>query len=208
MRTSVVLGVCGGSGSGKSTFSDHLVRRLGGHRVTIFPLDAYYVDLGAVPAEDRTEVNFDHPDAIDVDLLIEHLDRLRNGESIESPVYDFAAHTRSSATVRLDPAPILLVEGILSLHFDEIFARLDMSVFLDVPSDLRLARRVSRDVVERGRVASDVEAVFRSVVDPMHGLFVEPCKARADHVIGFEDDPADVVDRLLETVSDPVLQPA
>jgi uridine kinase len=205
VRETVLLGVCGGSGSGKSTFTHHLAERLGRHRVSVLPLDAYYRDLGHLSFEERLEINFDHPDSLDHELFEEHLDELCHGRAAEVPRYDFSRHSRSDGCELVPPRPIVIVEGILLLAFAGVRERLHRTVFLDVPAAVRLERRVSRDVRERGRVEDEVRTVFAEVVQPMHERFVEPGRGWADHVIHFEDDPALVVDRLLDGIDDPVL---
>lgn len=208
MRETVLLGVCGGSGSGKSTFTHHLTERLGRHRVSVLPLDAYYRDLGHLSFEERLAVNFDHPDSLDHELFEAHLDELCSGRAAEVPHYDFSRHSRAEGCDVVAPRPIVVVEGILLLAFPGIRERLHRTVFLDVPAAVRLERRVARDVRERGRVDHEVRAVFAEVVQPMHERFVEPGRAWADHVIHFEDDPVAVVERLLAGIDDPVLTAA
>ncbi len=208
MHETILVGVCGGSGSGKSTFTHHLADRLGGDRVGVLPLDSYYRDLGHLSFEERLEVNFDHPDSIDHELLEHHLELASSGVGIDVPVYDFSCHSRADGATRLDPRPIVLVEGILLLAFPGVRALLHRTVFLDVPAAVRLERRVSRDVAERGRVESEVRQVFAEVVQPMHERFVQPGAECADHVISFEDDPGVIVDALLAEIDDPVLSPA
>ncbi|MEM9037820.1 MAG: uridine kinase [Actinomycetota bacterium] len=208
MRETVFLGVCGGSGSGKSTFTHHLAERLGRHRVSVLPLDAYYRDLAHLSFEERLEVNFDHPDSLDHELFEAHIDALCRGEAAEMPRYDFSRHSRADGCDLLAPRPIVIVEGILLLAFPGVRQRLDRTVFLDVPAAVRLERRVERDVRDRGRVDSEVRQVFADVVQPMHERFVEPGRDWADHVIHFEDDPAMIVDRLLDGIDDPVLTAA
>ncbi len=208
MHETVLVGVCGGSGSGKSTFTHHLADRLGRDRVGVLPLDSYYRDLGHLTFEERLEVNFDHPDSIDHELLEQHLDLASTGIGVDVPVYDFSCHSRAAGTTRLDARPVVLVEGILLLAFPGVRERLHRTVFLDVPAAVRLERRVSRDVAERGRVEREVREVFAEVVQPMHERFVQPGASWADHVIAFEDDPRVIVDALLAEIDDPVLAPA
>lgn len=208
MRKTVFVGVCGGSGSGKSTFTHHLAERLGRDRVSVLPLDAYYRDLGHLRFAERLEVNFDHPDSLDHELFEAHIDALGRGEPAPMPRYDFARHSRAEGVDHLVARPIVIVEGILLLAFAGVRRRLDRTVFLDVPAAVRLERRVARDVRDRGRIDREVREVFAEVVQPMHERFVEPGRGQADHVIRFEDDPALVVDRLLADIDDPVLTAA
>jgi len=171
------VGVAGGSGSGKTT----LVRRLSdlfSGDVALLEQDAYYQDRSSVAAKDRPSINFDHPDAIEADLLVDHVRALRFGAPVEAPVYDFVTHTRCG-TRKISPAPILLVEGILVLHWPDLRHLMDVTVFVDQTQEARLGRRTARDVAERGRTAESVAQQFAGSTVPMHDIFVEPCKEYA-----------------------------
>ncbi|RMH75574.1 MAG: uridine kinase, partial [Actinomyces sp.] len=168
--TSTVCGICGGSGAGKTTLTRLLVDRLGPERVSVLAFDAYYHDLSHLSPDERARRNYDHPDSLDHELFVEHLGALRAGAAIEVPVYDFATHTRTGETRRLDPRPVVLVDGILLFAFAGIRDLLDHRIFIDVPADIRLARRIRRDVVERGRRPDDVRRQFARTVAPMHDL--------------------------------------
>jgi len=199
MRTSVV-GVCGGSGSGKTTLARQLVTGLGPARVVTIGFDSYYHDLSHLPHGERVVVNFDHPDSLDGDLFVHHLDELRAGRAVDVPVYDFAAHTRTGTHERIEPRPVVLVDGILLLAFPEVRDRLDLAVFVDAPEGVRLHRRTARDVVERGRDPEGVRRQFAATVAPMHDAHVEPHRHHADRVVRHDEDRALVIDELLERV--------
>lgn len=187
-----VCGVCGGSGAGKTTLARQLVEYLGPENVTVLDFDGYYRDLSHITPTERSLRNYDHPDALDHDGFVAHLDALRAGDGIDVPIYDFATHTFSGRVRRLEAAPLVVVDGILLLALPEIVARLDFSVFLDVPESIRLERRVRRDAMERGRDPADVRRQFATTVAPMHARFVEPYRDQANRVVGPEE-PYDAV---------------
>ncbi|MCZ6858146.1 MAG: uridine kinase, partial [Gemmatimonadetes bacterium] len=178
----IIVGIAGGTASGKTTVVQRVVDALGEDRVTVIQHDSYYRDRSSVPPEDRLKINYDHPDALETSLLVEHLRELRAGRSIERPVYDFANHTRRSETVQIAARAAVLVEGILILAEPELRDLLDIRVFVDADSDLRLMRRLERDVSERGRNADAVFEQYLETVRPMHLEFVEPSKRWA-HII-------------------------
>lgn len=181
--TPLVIGVAGGTGSGKTTVARAIVEAAGVGNVAILPQDAYYRTQPELPPEARALTNYDEPGAFDTELLVEHLDLLRRGRAVERPVYDFERDDRSPETVRLEPRPVLLVEGILVLHEAALRERMLLKVFVDAPPDERFIRRLERDVKERGRSAESVIAQYRRTVKPMHDLFVEPTKAHADLIL-------------------------
>ena len=178
----LVIGLAGGTGSGKTTVADAIVAA-GDGRVAILPHDAYYRAQEGVPYEARALTNYDEPSAFDTELLIVQLDELIHGRAVERPVYDFAGHRRSDQVVRTAPSPVLVVEGILVLHEPALRERMDLKVFVDAPPDERFIRRLERDVQERGRSAESVIAQYRRTVKPMHDLFVEPSKQHADLIV-------------------------
>ena len=182
MNKPIIVGIAGGTACGKTTVVQRVVDALGEDRVTVIQHDSYYRDRSSVPPEDRLKINYDHPDALETSLLVEHLRELRAGRSIERPVYDFANHTRRSETVRIAARAAVLVEGILILAEPELRDLLDIRVFVDADSDLRLMRRLERDVSERGRNADAVFEQYLETVRPMHLEFVEPSKRWA-HII-------------------------
>lgn len=179
MTLPTLVGIAGGSCSGKTTFARRLAELLSDMGVLSIMFDSYYRPLDHLPLAERHAVNFDHPDSLDADLLLEHLRSLRRGIAIEQPVYDFATHARLRDTRRIDPAPLVFADGILLLAFPSLVAELDYSVFIDAPEDVRLARRIARDTVERGRSEDSVRAQFAATVAPMHDRFVEPSAVHA-----------------------------
>jgi len=192
----LVIGVAGGSGSGKTTVADAIVRRVGHDRVRSIHQDRYYRDLSRLDEASRRRTNFDHPDAIEDDLLVEHLDLLAAGNSVELPIYDFARHLRTGRTDTAEPRPVILVEGILILAVAAVRARLDLKLYVDTDADLRFIRRLERDTEQRGRSVQSVVDQWLATVRPMHLEFVEPSRRYADLIIpegGFNTVALDVV---------------
>ena len=180
--SSLVLGIAGGTGSGKTTIANRIVEAIG-ERAVCIDHDSYYSDLTHLPFEERQRVNFDHPDALDNALLIRQLGELKTGRPIEKPTYDFRNHVRTSETTRIEPAPVIVVEGILTLVIAELRELFDIKVFVDTAADIRLMRRIRRDLEHRGRTFSDVRDQYYRTVRPMHLAFVEPSKQYADVII-------------------------
>ncbi len=180
---SVVIGIAGGSGSGKTTVQRRVMERFGTRRIALLDHDAYYRPLDHLSPDQRARFNFDHPDALETDLMVAHLDRLLAGEAIEKPTYSFETHSRLEATERLDPRPVILVEGILVLAEPALRERMDVKLFVDAAPDVRLMRRMERDLHERGRSVESVLAQYRRTGRPMHLEFVEPSKRHADVII-------------------------
>ena len=176
-----------GSGAGKTTLTGRLLERLGDADASVLAFDAYYRDLSHLPFAERRQRNYDHPDSLDSELFLEHLDALRSGVSVDVPVYDFSTHTLSGRFERVEAARLLVVEGILLLALAEAVDRLDYSVFLDVPEDVRLERRIHRDMTERGRPEDHVRRQFAATVVPMHDAYVQPSRHRADRIMGMAD---------------------
>lgn len=179
----LVIGLAGGTGSGKTTVADAIVRAAGANGVALLPQDAYYREQSDVPREIRARTNYDEPSAFDTELLIAHVDRLLAWEGVERPVYDFTMDDRAPQTVFLPSAPVVVVEGILVLHDPALRERMRLKVFVDAPPDERFIRRLERDVRERGRSAQSVIEQYRRTVKPMHDLFVEPTKQHADLIV-------------------------
>jgi uridine kinase len=177
------VGIAGGTGSGKTTVATKLLQALPGNGAVIIDHDAYYKDRSGMPKEERDLLNFDHPDALDNDLLVRHLDDLREGRSVEMPLYDFVTHSRRSETKRLLPVPIVIVEGILIFVDAEMRNRFDLKIFVDTDPDIRVFRRVRRDMQSRGRTFEQVDEQYHRTVRPMHLEFVEPSKRWADILI-------------------------
>jgi uridine kinase len=185
------IGIAGGSGSGKTTIAEAVVERLEG-KVALVQHDAYYSHRPDLTYEERTRVNYDHPSSLETSLLVEHLAGLRRGMAVERPVYDFAEHLRSAETVRVEPARVVLVEGILVLAEPELRSELDLKIFVDTDPDLRLARRLQRDIEERGRTVDSVISQYFATVRPMHIEFVQPSMRYADIIIPEGFNPAAV----------------
>jgi len=195
----VVVGVAGGTGSGKTTVVREIVRQLGSD-VAVIQHDSYYRDRSGIPPEERTRINYDHPDALETALLVEHLRALQNGQPIGVPVYDFPTHTRTTKVATVAPKRAIIVEGILVLADPDLRSLMDIRVFVDTDPDLRMIRRLERDVRERGRTLESVISQYLETVRPMHMEFVEPSKRHA-HVIvpeGGENDVA--VDMLVSRI--------
>ena len=185
------IGIGGGSGSGKTTIAESVMDRLGSE-VALVQHDAYYRHSPEMSFEDRARVNYDHPSSLETELLVKHLVALRSGEAIDRPVYDFATHLRSEQVVVVVPAPVVLVEGILVLAEPELRSELDLKIFVDTDPDVRLARRLQRDIEERGRTMESVISQYFSTVRPMHLEFVEGSKQFADIIIPEGYNPAAV----------------
>jgi len=179
----VVIGIAGGSGSGKTTVQRKIIEAFGRDQIALLDHDSYYVDLSHLPAEERARFNFDHPDALETELMVEHLDRLLAGEPIEKPTYDFTTHSRRAETETVHPLPVVIVEGILVLGERALRERMDIKLYVDTPDDVRLIRRIQRDLHERGRDIENVIQQYKRTVRPMHLEFVEPSKRRADVII-------------------------
>ena len=179
----VIVGIAGGSGSGKSTIVAELVHLLGPGITTVIRHDWYYRDLSHLELEDRTEVNFDHPSSLETELLVKHVMTLIAGNSVDAPSYDFSTHTRSSSTIQLEPSQVLILDGILALAHEQLRKLMDICVFVDTDVEKRLERRLERDSGERGRNPASVIQQFESTVLPMHHKFVEPSRVHADITI-------------------------
>lgn len=177
-----IIGVAGGSGSGKSTVTEQIVRAVGEVDVCVFRLDNYYLDRSSISAAERNKINFDHPNAFDWDLMKQQLDNLSNGLSIEMPEYDFTTHTRKSEALTVLPAKIIIVEGIFSLYEEAMCSHMALRIFVDTAPDVRLMRRLRRDILKRGRTVESVLQQYSYFVRPMYNKFVEPTKRRA-HII-------------------------
>jgi len=178
----IIIGIAGGTGSGKSTFTDRIKNRFG-NDVTIIYHDNYYRAHDEISFEERKIINYDHPDSLETELLLEHLQALKKGEMIECPVYDFSQHNRSKSTVKISPSSIIILEGILIMADDRLRKLLDIKIFVDADADERILRRVRRDMVERGRDIDNIMEQYLTTVKPMHYLYVEPTRHYADLVI-------------------------
>ncbi len=183
MTTPLMVGIAGGSSSGKTTVAQKLKSALAEYRVAMIDQDAYYRDLSHLTLVQRREVNFDHPDAFDTDLLLEHLGALKSGKCIQKPVYNFVTSTREPATILVEPSDLILLEGILVLQIDSVREQLDVRLFVDTEDDIRIIRRLTRDVKERGRSLDHILGQYLKHVRPMHLGFVEPSKRHADIIV-------------------------
>ena len=182
-RPPVIIGLAGGTGSGKTTVANAIMAKVGAQRIAALPHDAYYRDLPHIPLSQHGAPNFDHPDSLETSLLIEHLQELKAGRAIQLPVYDFTTHARTGGAVPIEPKPVIMVEGILIFAEPALRALFDMKIFVDTDADLRFIRRLQRDVAERGRTPNSVIAQYLATVRPMHLEFVEPSKRYADLII-------------------------
>lgn len=179
----MIIGISGGTGSGKTTVARRILENVSDEQIVFLQQDSYYRNLGDMPVELRHQINFDHPDALDNDLFVNHVKALRAGEAIAMPVYDFAKHQRKAESVRIEPKPILIIEGILVFVDAALRALMDVKIFVDTDDDLRFIRRLQRDVKERGRSVESVIKQYLETVRPMHRQFVEPSKRHADVII-------------------------
>ncbi len=183
MAKRLVIGICGGTGSGKTTITDRIISALSPESVRVLQQDHYYKNLPHHSPEERAKLNYDHPDSIDTPLLIEHVRQLRDGRAIDRPVYDFTKHERSSHTVRVESCPAIILEGILIFENKALRELMDIKIFVDTDADLRFIRRLCRDIRERGRTVESVVEQYLATVRPMHMEFIEPSKRHADVII-------------------------
>ncbi len=183
MIPSIIIGISGGTGSGKTTVACKIIESAGADNVVYLQQDAYYRNLGDMPMELRHKINFDHPDAFDTELFVNHVESLRAGETIAQPLYDYATHSRKSESLFLSPRPVVIVEGILVYVHSHLRSLMDMKIYVDTDADIRLIRRLKRDVEERGRTFESVITQYLTTVRPMHMQFVEPSKRYADIII-------------------------
>jgi uridine kinase len=181
--TPLVIGIAGGSSSGKTTVAQTILQRVGPDRISFLQHDAYYKDLSGLPPTQRIEVNFDHPNSLENELLIQHIQQLKNGQPVEVPIYDFSTHSRTTRTFTVQPRSVVLVEGILIFAEAALRELFDVKIFVDTDSDMRFIRRLQRDIAERGRTTESVIKQYMATVRPMHLEFVEPSKRYADVII-------------------------
>ena len=178
-----IIGIAGGTGSGKTTVVRKLAERLPKGEVVVLHQDSYYKDSSGVPVEERQNINFDHPDAFDWPLLEKHIHELHEGHAIEEPIYSYLTCTRQAETVHIEPKEVVIVEGIMALRDEKLRNEMDLKIFVDADADDRLIRVIKRDIVERGRTAEGVMERYQRVLKPMHEQFIEPCKRYADVII-------------------------
>lgn len=180
--STMIIGIAGGTGSGKTTITDSLKTEFG-KAVSVVYHDNYYKSNDHLPMSERVKLNYDHPDAFDTELMIEHLTKLKNGEAVECPTYDYTQHTRAKATVKIEPSSVIIVEGILIFQNEKLRDLMDIKIFVDTDADERILRRIRRDVVERGRSIDSVIDQYLTTVKPMHEQYVEPSKRIADIIV-------------------------
>ncbi|MDH0343882.1 uridine kinase [Chromobacterium haemolyticum] len=195
MTTPFIIGVAGGSGSGKTTVTNQVLETIGSEMAAVIIQDYYYRDQSHLTFEQRLATNYDHPQAFDWPLLIEHIDDLRNGRTIEMPVYDFANHTRAEETITIQPAPVIVIEGLFPLYDAALRDMMSLKIFVDTDSDVRFIRRLKRDITERGRTTDSVIEQYLTTVRPMHNQFIEPTKRFADVILphGANDPAVDII---------------
>ena len=183
MKKCILIGIAGGSGSGKTSLAMKLLKEYGNNKLAVIEQDSYYKDLAHLTFDERAIYNYDHPDAIDIDLFQSQLSTLLNGRNIDIPIYDFSQHVRLKKTKMITPFPVIIVEGILVLYFQQLRQLMVIKIYIDTPEDIRFKRRFNRDIKERGRTAESVKKQYISTVHPMHDKFVKPSKNSADIII-------------------------
>jgi uridine kinase len=199
----LVIGIAGGTGSGKTTVANAILKEFGETQVSYLPHDAYYKDLSDLPINQRLAINFDHPNSLETDLMSEHVKQLINHNAVKLPIYDFTNHSRTDKFILVNPCPVIIVEGILIFADPELRKTFDVKIFVDTDADIRLIRRIRRDMTERGRTAESVLNQYEKTVRPMHLEFVEPSKRYADIIIpegGFNPVALDMVNARIESL--------
>lgn len=196
----ILIGIAGGTGSGKTTLADKLVDSFGNDEVSILRHDNYYKRHDEMCYDERSKLNYDHPDAFDTELLCEHIHTLKAGKAVQMPVYDYSIHNRSDETIQVNPAPVIVLEGILIFAEQRLCELMDIKVFVDTDADVRILRRIVRDVNKRGRSLDSVIDQYLTTVKPMHDQFVEPSKRRADIIIPEGGENVVALDMLIQRV--------
>jgi len=196
----LIIGVGGGSGSGKTTVVQRILKAVGRENIQLMDHDSYYRDLGHLPLEERQQQNFDHPDSLETELMIRHVNALKQGYQVEMPIYDFVAHTRTQKTIKVSPKRIILLDGILILNEPNLREHMDIKLFVDTDDDVRLLRRLRRDIMERGRNLQSVLDQYERFVRPMHLKFVEPSKRYADIIIPHGGENKVALDMVVATI--------
>lgn len=202
MKKPILIGITGGTGSGKSSIADAIYSSFSNECIAMIQQDMYYKDQSHLSMEDRVKTNYDHPNAFDNDLLIDHLNSLLNGIAIEKPIYDFSKHNRAKETVRVEPRRIIIVEGILVLENEKLRDLLDIKVYVDTDADIRILRRLVRDINERGRTVESVVNQYLDIVRPMHMQFTEPTKRFADIIVPEGGQNRVAIDILVSRIKD------
>jgi uridine kinase len=204
-----VIGVAGGSGSGKSTVTREVLASIGPEMAAVVMQDDYYLDQTHLSPEERCKTNYDHPDAFDWPLMMQHVQALRHGKAIEMPVYDFSVHNRSSKTITVKPAPVIVIEGLFALYDPRLCKMMSLKIYVDTASDVRFIRRLERDITERGRSTESVIQQYLETVRPMHKQFIEPTKRNADVILphGANGPAVDIITTKVKSlISAPLLQ--
>ena len=196
----LIIGIAGGTGSGKTTVAKKIARALPQASVAFLDMDGYYRNFAHLPMDDRRQINWDHPEAFDLDLFVSHLKQLARGEPVEKPVYDFTTHVRSSRTERITPADVIVVDGILLFVDERVRALCDVKVFVDADPDIRLVRRIQRDMSERDRPLEEILQQYLTTVRPMQQQFVEPSKRYADIILPRGGENAVAIEMILTTI--------
>ena len=199
----IVIGIAGGTGSGKTTVANVILQRVGSQKIAYLPHDAYYRNLTDLPYAQRAAINFDHPDSLESELMIKHIKDLKQGKAVDLPVYDFSSHSRTNQTIHLEPQPVIIVEGILIFSEPNLRELFDVKLFVDTDNDIRFIRRLQRDIAERGRTMDMVVQQYLTTVRPMHLEFVEPSKRYADVIIpegGLNEVAMDMVIARIESL--------
>ena len=204
MKKLILIGIAGGSGSGKTTLTSELLNKYGKDKIAVIEQDSYYKDLSHLSLEERRTYNYDHPKAIDISLFQFQLSTLLKGRNINIPIYDFSNHVRLKNTKMIVPLPVIIVEGILVLYFQELRQLMVIKIYIDTPEDIRFKRRFDRDIKERGRTAESIRKQYISTVRPMHEEFVEPSKNSADIILLGHKDQGDIIEQVRLKL-DPIL---
>jgi len=200
----ILIGIAGGSGSGKTTLTSELLNKYGKDKIAVIEQDSYYKDLSHLSLEERRTYNYDHPKAIDISLFQFQLSTLLKGKNINIPIYDFSNHVRLKNTKMIVPLPVIIVEGILVLYFQELLQLMVIKIYIDTPEDIRFKRRFDRDIKERGRTAESIRKQYISTVRPMHEEFVEPSKNSADIILLGHKDQGNIIEQVRLKL-DPIL---
>ena len=197
---SVILGIAGGTGSGKTFIADNLISIYNSNSINVINLDSYYKDLSHMGHQDRVKQNFDHPDSIDIDLIISHLNQISDGNDIDIPIYDFSNHVRLESTKTISQSNVIIMEGIFALHYMQLRKLYTLNIFIETSDDIRFQRRLIRDTKERGRTIGSIKDQFESTVLPMHEKFIEPSKQFADLIINGDNDITNIISSIKEKI--------
>ena len=197
---SVILGIAGGTGSGKTFIVDNLLSIYNSNNINVINLDSYYKDLSHMGHQDRVKQNFDHPDSIDIDLIISHLNQISDGNDIDIPIYDFSNHVRLESTKTISQSNVIIMEGIFALHYMQLRKLYTLNIFIETSDDIRFQRRLIRDTKERGRTIGSIKDQFESTVLPMHEKFIEPSKQFADMIIDGNSNIINIIKSIKEKI--------